>query len=135
MMEHQLDDTQICKGVDCTYSLWDEQHNRYVPAKPVRLYEMTQQQAFNALITSLETGSPLALNPEHHTFADVQVNEVEIPEDIKHYLLEHPEVTLNPASPVTQRVLRLRMLMLSHNNTEAEVLTEEQRRQRDWIHW
>jgi hypothetical protein len=131
-MEHQLDDTQICKGVDCTYSLWDEQHNRYVPAKPVRLYEMTQQQAFNALITSLETGSPLALNPGQCAYADVRVKHVEIPDDIAAYLAEHPGMKLNPASPVTQRVLRLRMLS---RNPEAEVLTEEQRQQRDWLHW
>lgn len=123
---NQYDITKICAGVDCAYSLWDEQKKCYVPAQK-RLYSVTLKQAFDDLVTSLETGEPLALNPERRAYADVQINEVEIPEDIAIYLAEHPEVTLNPASPVTQAALRLRMR--SKTETSAEP------RQSNWRHW
>ena len=119
----QYDDATICAGIDCTYSLWDEQQRRY---------EMTLQQAYTMLVASLETGVPLAaLNPEKRAYADVQVKEVEIPADSMHYLAEHPDVKYNPANPLVQEMFRVRMNM----KKAAEGLTDEQKQERDWLHW
>lgn len=67
--------TKVCTRVACTFSLWSETEERYIPAPPIIYEGLTREAAFTRVIYALNTRDP-SVNRWGQRYSNVRTREV-----------------------------------------------------------